>query len=64
MSFTRSPDPKTCVKCGAKAIYRAGKEGFCSAHRQEAVKASSKDAARYDGQWGDWQDKSERIASA
>lgn len=64
MSFTHSPDPKACSICGAKAIYRAGKAGFCFDHKQDAIKASTKDAAKYDGQWGDWQDKSERIASA
>ncbi|MGE3519221.1 MAG: hypothetical protein AB7J63_09735 [Vicinamibacterales bacterium] len=31
-----SVDPPSCSICGGKAIYKAGRKGFCFDHRRDA----------------------------
>lgn len=38
-NMKRSYDPETC-HCGAKALFRHGKKGFCRAHYEDAKAAT------------------------
>lgn len=41
-SSLQNREPKVCLQCGSKAIYKVGKYGFCSNHRYDAKKIAAR----------------------